>query len=79
MSGAGRSDVRRKQVLERREDARFGMEVHEIKTPAALLAAAVFAHETVEPALKSARQIEIGAIDREHERVIDHAGIEPIR
>ncbi len=42
-----------------------------IKAPAAVLAAAVLAHEPIEPALKSARQIEIGAINRQHERVID--------
>lgn len=36
------------------------MEVHEIKAPATVLAAAVLAHEPVEPALEPARQIEIG-------------------
>src|SRR5260370_40564435 len=65
-------------MLERRETAGLGMEMHKIETPATLLPAAVLAHEAVKPALKSARQIEIRAIDGEHERVIDHAGIEPI-
>ena len=67
------------KMLERREAARLGMEMHKIKTPATFLPAAMLAHETVKPALKSARQVEIRAIDGEHERIIDHACIEPIR
>ena len=37
------------------------MQVHKIKTPAAVLQAAVLAHKPVKPELKSACQIEIGA------------------
>lgn len=48
------------KMLERREAAGLGMEVHEIKAPATVLAVAVLAHEPVEPALEPARQIEIG-------------------
>src|SRR3569623_670219 len=55
------------------------MEVHQIKTPAAVLASAVLAHKTIKPPLKSARQLEIGAINRQHARVIDDASVEPIR
>ena len=66
------------KMLERREAARLGMEMHKIETPASLLPAAMLAHETVKPALKSARQVEISAINREHECVIDHASVEPI-
>src|SRR5690348_3616747 len=67
------------KVLERGEDAGLGMEVHKVKAPAAVLASTVLAHEPVEPSFKSARQLEISAIDRQHERVVDDAGIEPIR
>ena len=68
-----------RKVFERREAAGLGVEMQKIKTPAALLAAAVLADKPVKPALESTGQTEIGAVDGQHERVIENAGIEPIR
>ena len=51
------------KVLQRREAAGFGVEVHKIKTPAAFLATAVLPHQTIKPTFQSPCQIEIGAID----------------
>ena len=67
------------EVLERREAAGFGVKMYEVKTPAAFLAAAVLAHEPIEPALQATGQIEIRPVDGEHERFIQHAGVEPVR
>ncbi len=53
--------------------------MQKIKTPAALLTAAVFADKPVKPALEPTGQVEISAVDGQHERVIENAGIEPIR
>ena len=66
------------EALERRQAAGLRMEVRKIEAPAVRLTAAMLAHETIQPALKSARQVEIGAIDGEHEGVIEDAGIEPV-
>ena len=54
------------------------MQVHDIKTPAAMLAPAVFADETIQPALQSAGEIEICAVDGQHERFIQNARVEPV-
>ena len=67
------------EMLERREAAGFGVQMNEVETPAALLAAAVLAHEAIEPALQAAGQVEIRPVDGEHERFIQHAGVEPVR
>jgi len=67
------------EVLQRREAARFGVEVFEIKTPAAFLAAAMFTHQPIEPSFQATRQIEIRPVDGEHERFIQNAGVEPVR
>ncbi len=49
------------------------MEVSEFELPAGLLMAGVLAREAVEPALETARQAKIGAVDRQHERVVEDA------
>src|SRR6185295_9991590 len=67
------------EMLERREAAGFGVEMHKIKTPAALLATAVLPHQTIKPTLQSPCQIEIGAIDGEYERCVQHTAVEPVR
>ncbi len=68
-----------REVLERREAARFAVKVREIETPTAGLVSAVLAHHAVEPALEPASQAEICPVDSEDERVIQNARIEPIR
>ena len=68
-----------RNVLERRETAGLGVEMQKIKTPAALLAAAVLADKPVKPALEAAGQTKIGAVDGQNERVIENARIEPVR
>jgi hypothetical protein len=67
------------EVLERREAAGLGVEMRKIEAPAVGLAAAVLADDSVKPALQTARQIEVCTVDREHERVVQNAGIEPVR
>src|SRR5712671_4581408 len=54
------------------------MEMVEVKAPAAFLASAVLAHEPIEPALQATGQIEIGAINCEDERFIQHTGVKPV-
>src|SRR3546814_12795026 len=57
------------EVLEGRERARLGVQVDEVEAPAELLAATVLAHEPIKPALQATGQVEIGAVDGQHERV----------
>jgi hypothetical protein len=66
------------KMLQRREAARLGVQMNEIETPAAALASAVFAHETIEPALQAAGQVEICTINGEYERFIQHTGVKPV-
>ena len=66
------------EMLEWREAAGFGVEIGEIEAPAIFLAAAMLAHEAIEPALEAAGQREIGAVDGEDERVIEDADVEPV-
>src|SRR3546814_6770818 len=58
------------EVLEGRERARLGVQVDEVEAPAELLAATVLAHEPIKPALQATGQVEIGAVDGQHERVV---------
>jgi hypothetical protein len=67
------------EVLERREAARLGVEMRKIEAPAADLTAAMLADDAVKPALQTARQIEVRTVDREYKRVVQNAGIEPVR
>ena len=46
--------------------------------PVFALAAAVLAHDAVEPALQPARQIEVCPVDREHQCIIQDTGVEPV-
>ncbi|WIG53946.1 MAG: hypothetical protein OJF48_004867 [Afipia sp.] len=55
------------------------MEMAKVEAPSIALAAAVLAHQAVEPAVEAARQIEISAVDREHERVVKNGLVEPVR
>ena len=48
-----------------------GEKMQKIETPAALLAIAVLADKPVKPAFESAGQTKIGAVDGQHERVIE--------
>src|SRR3546814_20401419 len=50
----------------------------EVEAPARRLAAAMLAHDAVEPAFKTAGQVEISPVDRQHQRAIEHARIEPV-
>src|SRR4051794_39084825 len=67
------------ETLEGRETSRFGMEMPEFKTPAAGLMAGVLADDAIEPAFETACQAEIAGVDRQHERIVEHGAIEPIR
>ena len=66
-------------MFQRREAAGFGVEVLKVKAPAAVLAAAVLAHEPIEPTLQAACQLEIRPVDGEDEGFVQHAGVEPVR
>ena len=50
----------------------------EVEAPSIALAAAMLAHDPVEPAFEAAGQIEISPVDGEHERVVEHGLIEPV-
>jgi hypothetical protein len=53
------------------EAAGFLVEVAKVETPAVALTAAVLADDAVEPAVEPARQVEIGAVDGQDERVVE--------
>src|SRR3546814_6359869 len=55
------------------------MQVVEVEAPAATLVPAVLAHQPVQPALDAAAELEIHRIDGQHQRVLDDAGVEPVR
>jgi hypothetical protein len=59
------------EALERRQAAGFLVEVAEVEAPAVALAAAMLAHDAVEPAIEAAGEIEIGPVDGEDERVVE--------
>src|SRR3546814_19821555 len=61
-----------------RERARLHVQMLEVEAPARRLAAAMLAHDAVEPAFKTAGQVEISPVDRQHQRAIEHARIEPV-
>ena len=66
------------EVLERRERAGLGMEVDEVEAPAELLATTMLTHEAIEPALQTAGEVEVGAVDGQDERVVEDGGVEPV-
>src|SRR5713226_3198539 len=70
-------DVERK-IRDARQTARLGVEMRELEHPAMSLTAGVLARNPVEPALDAARQPEVGRIDGQHQRAVDHAAVEPI-
>jgi hypothetical protein len=55
------------------------MQMPEIELPAAALLAAMLANDAVEPALQPAREVEIRAVDGQHERVVQNGPVEPVR
>jgi len=59
--------------------ARLAVEVREIESPPLGLAAAVLAHQAVQPALDTAGQPEIRRVDSEHQGLVQHPGEEPVR
>src|SRR3546814_6086441 len=66
------------EALQWRERARLHVQMLEVEAPARRLAAAMLAHDAVEPAFKTAGQVEISPVDRQHQRAIEHAPIEPV-
>ena len=42
------------------------------------LPTAVLTDQPIEPAIKAAREIEIGPVDRQHERVVEDRAVEPV-
>src|SRR3546814_15620931 len=76
------SDLERAQLeseaLQWRERARLHVQMLEVEAPARRLAAAMLAHDAVEPAFKTAGQVEISPVDRQHQRATEHARIEPV-
>src|SRR3546814_7126374 len=50
----------------------------QLETPAGALAAAMLAHDAVEPAVETAGELEIGRIDGEDERVVENGFVEPV-
>src|ERR1700730_11349864 len=67
------------KVLDWRRAAGLGRKMHDIEPPAAILTTAMLAHEAVKPTLQAAREIEIPAVNRQHERIVQDARVEPIR
>lgn len=58
------------EVLQRREAPGLGMQVHEPEAPTAMLMTPVLADEAIEPTFQSTGQIEIRAINGQHERFV---------
>src|SRR3546814_20019538 len=61
------------EVLERAKRAGFCVQMGEVETPATWLAPAMVADVPIEAALQPAGQIEIGAVDRQDQRVVSLA------
>jgi hypothetical protein len=55
------------------------VKVAKVEPPTVLLAAAVLAHEPIEPAVDPARQVEIGAVDGENQRLVENGLVKPVR
>jgi hypothetical protein len=66
-------------MLERRETAGLGVEIGKVEAPTVLLAAAMLANDSIEPTLEASRQREILTIDRQNERIVESAAVEPVR
>src|SRR5712664_1254204 len=66
------------KIRDARETTGLDVEMRELEHPAMPLTAGVLASNPVEPALDAARQPEVGRIDRQHQRAVDHAAVEPI-
>src|SRR5579885_2652389 len=58
------------EVLERREAAGLRVEIRNVEAPAGRLAATVLAHQAIQPALETAGQAEVGAVDGQDQRVV---------
>src|SRR5208282_3918600 len=67
------------EALERRKARRLAVEMAEIEPPACKLSAGVLARNAIEPALEAAGQLEVFAVNGEHERLVEDGAVEPIR
>src|SRR6185437_6304429 len=67
------------KALERRKARRLVVEMPEIEPPTCTLSAGVLARDAIKPALETARQLEVFAVDSEHERIIKDRLVEPVR
>src|SRR5262249_9112804 len=68
----------KRKAFEWRQAAGLHVQMRNLKAPAVQLTAGMLAHDAIKPSLQAARQREICAVDRQHERIIQHGGIEPI-
>src|SRR5262249_34510198 len=71
------ADVER-EVGEARETRALGVEMPELEPPAVPLTAGVLARDAVEPAFDTARQGEVGRVDRQHQPPVEDALVEPL-
>ena len=67
------------EALEWRKACRLGVKVPQIESPAGRLLARMLAHQAIKPALQPARQPEIGRVDGQNERLVEHGAVEPVR
>jgi hypothetical protein len=67
------------ETLERRQAAGLLVKMVEVEAPTVPLATTVLAHEPIKPAVDPARQVEIGAVDGEDQRVVENGLVKPIR
>src|SRR5579872_3302226 len=61
------------------EASRLRVQVAQVKAPTTRLVPGVLADEAVEPPFDAAQEVEVGGVDREHERAVEHRGVEPVR
>ena len=68
-----------RKPFEGRQAAGLQVQMAKVEAPTVALFAAVLADQAIEPAIKSAGEIEIGPVDGQHERVVEDGLIEPVR
>src|SRR5665213_2972415 len=66
------------EVGKTREASGLAIKVAEVELPAGHLATGVFAHQAVEPALDATGEAKVRGVERQNERGIDEARIEPV-
>src|SRR6185437_8958655 len=67
-----------REALERRKARRLAVKVAEIEPPTCTLLAGVLADQAIKPALQTAGQLEVFAVDGEHERIVEDRAVEPV-